>query len=229
MNLGERFAVLIPAAGSGSRIGGDLPKQYVPMLGEPVLRHTLRAFVAMEKCVEVVIAIDEVWKEIALQAAEGFRDVHFVAGGSERQHSIRNGLHALRSAPDVVLVHDAARPLVSTSLIERVVHAALNHGGAIPALPIGETVKLVDTDGRVLRTIPRDGLYTAQTPQGFRTDLLRRAYAYALETNFVGTDDASLVEHLGEPVVVVKGENANLKITWSEDFQRAEEELRKRG
>lgn len=228
MSGNSRFAVLIPAAGSGSRIGGDRPKQYVQILGESVLRHTVRVFADLEECTEVVIAIDDAWRNAAEEAAEGFAGVRFVRGGTERQHSIRNGLDALVSNPPIVLVHDAARPLVSARLIERVLSAVREHGAAIPALPIGETVKLVDSAGTILRTVPRDGLYTAQTPQGFQTDLLRRAYAHALDTGFVGTDDASLVEHLGEEVAVVQGEGENLKITWSEDFQRAEVALRKR-
>lgn len=222
------FAVLIPAAGSGSRIGGEIPKQYVHVLGEPVLRHTVRAFLDLEGCAEVVIAIDETWKEKAEEAVAGLPNVRFTAGGSERQHSIRNGLDALASDPEIVLVHDAARPVVSAALIGRVLFAAASRGAAIPALPIGETVKLVNADGTVARTVPRDGLCTAQTPQGFRTDLLRRAYDHARRTGFVGTDDASLVEHLGEPVITVRGDGGNIKITWSEDFGRVEEELRKR-
>lgn len=220
------FAVILPAAGTGSRTGADIPKQFVGVAGEPVLRHTLNAFAGVRECLQIILVLDDVWMQKGKQIADGMPTVQFVEGGQERQDSIRNGLDLLRPDVDLVLVHDAARPLVTEALIHRVLDAASTHGAAIPGLPVAETVKLVDEDGQVVRTVPRQGLYTVQTPQGFQVDILRRAYQHAAETEFLGTDDASLVEELGVPVKLVEGEWDNLKITWREDFGKAEEILR---
>lgn len=227
MDRNVRFAVIVPAAGRGSRIGGNLPKQYAEILGEPVLRHTVRRFASMEECHEVLVAIDEAWKRQAEEAVAGLPNVRLVPGGGERQHSIWKALAEIDAGHELLLVHDAARPAVSVPLIHRVARAAWKEGAAIPALPLSETIKRVGEEGRIVETVPRDGLYAAQTPQGFRADLLRHAYDHARHTGFVGTDDASLVEHLGEPVYVVEGEIGNVKITWEGDFGRAEETLKR--
>ncbi len=222
------FAVILPAAGTGSRTGADMPKQFVDILGEPVLRHTLNAFAEVSECLQIILVLDDVWMQKGKEIADGMPTVQFVEGGKERQDSIRNGLGLLRPDVNLVLVHDAARPLVTEALIHRVLDAASAHGAAIPGLPVAETVKLVDDGGQVVRTVPRQGLYTVQTPQAFQADILRRAYQHAAETGFLGTDDASLVEELGVPVKLVEGEWDNLKITWSEDFGKAEEMLRRK-
>lgn len=219
------FAVIIPAAGAGTRIGSSLPKQYVQIRGEQVLRHTLRAFAVLPECRGCIVAVDPHWKSEAESSASGFENIVFVAGGSERQHSIRNCLEAVPPDVGYVLVHDAARPVVSSDLIYRVLEKAAEHGACLPVLPIAETIKRVDEEGRVRGTVSREGLATAQTPQGFRVDLLRNAYRYALQHGIVGTDDASLVEEMGEPVQTVRGEWENVKITWREDFERAERSL----
>jgi 2-C-methyl-D-erythritol 4-phosphate cytidylyltransferase len=215
-------ALIIPAAGGGSRSGQSIPKQYVELLGRPVLAHTLRAFADVGDCTEIIVAISEEWREVAEGAAEGIANVRFVPGGTERQHSIAGALAALTTSPDLVLVHDAARPCVSRPLIERVIAAAERYGAAIPALPINETVKRVDAEGIILETIPRAELRAAQTPQAFRRDLLVAAYSYASENNLAVTDDASLVEAYGADVHVVDGEWSNIKITVAEDFRRVE-------
>lgn len=222
------FAVIIPAAGAGSRSGRELPKQYVELLGSPVLRHTLRAFAGTEGCRGIIVAIDAAWEETARRCAEGLENVRFIPGGTERQHSIANALALIgeRDA-ELVLVHDAARPCISRELIGRVLDAAGRYGAAVPALAINETVKRVGAGGIILETVPRAELRAAQTPQGFRRELLLRAYTHALKTGFVGTDDASLVEALGEEVRVVEGEPGNIKITLPDDFERAERTLAK--
>jgi 2-C-methyl-D-erythritol 4-phosphate cytidylyltransferase len=220
------YALIIPAAGGGSRSGQQIPKQYVPLLGRPILAHTLRAFADVAGCSEIVVAVNSEWRANAEQAAVGLPGVRFVPGGTERQHSIANALAALRTAPDLVLVHDAARPCVSRAVIERVIAAASEHGAAIPALPINETVKRVNGEGVIIETIPRVELRAAQTPQGFRRELLTAAYAYAATHSLAVTDDASLVEAYGAEVRVVEGEWENIKVTLPEDFRRAEEVLR---
>jgi 2-C-methyl-D-erythritol 4-phosphate cytidylyltransferase len=222
------YALIIPAAGGGSRSGQTIPKQYVELLGRPILAHTLRAFSDVAGCSEIVVAVNSEWRRAAEDAAVGIPGVSFVPGGAERQHSIASALAALRTAPDLVLVHDAARPSVSRALIERVIAAALEYGAAIPALPINETVKRVNAEGIIIETIPRAELRAAQTPQGFRRELIVAAYAYAATHQIAVTDDASLVEAYGAEVHVVEGEWENIKVTMPEDFRRVEEVLRSR-
>lgn len=217
----NRFSLIIPAAGSGSRTGRELPKQYAEIAGHRMLAWTLDAFLALESCAEIVVAIDDSWRDLAEECGGGDARVRFVAGGAERQHSIANALDALETDAPIVLVHDAARPCVDRALIERVVEAAATHGAALPVLGIAETVKRVDADGRVLETIPRAELRLAQTPQGFRRELLVRAYDFARAHRTVGTDDASLVEALGVAVYTTAGDTRNLKVTIAEDFDRA--------
>lgn len=223
------FSVIIPAAGSGSRSGRALPKQYVELAGAPILAHTIAAFLALESCVDVVVAIDEAWRDVATACAPDDPRVRFVGGGAERQHSIAAALAALRGDASIVLVHDAARPCVGRALIERVVEAASTHGAAVPVVAIAETVKRVDASGMIVGTIPRSELRLAQTPQGFERALLERAYSNAEEHRIVATDDASLVEALGIGVAAVEGDADNLKITLPGDFERAAAILKAKG
>lgn len=221
------FTAIIPAAGEGSRTGGSIPKQYVDLLGVPILTHTLRAFTELPNCLRVVVAVAPEWMSTAQRCAEGMGNVEFVEGGAERQESIARAIDRADPDSDLLLVHDAARPCLSRELIERVVQMAELFGAVVPALPIAETVKRVDEEGVIVETISRDRLRTAQTPQGFRADLLRAAYSHAAHNGVVGTDDASLVEAYGAPVRIVEGEAENIKITYPSDFGRAEEILRR--
>ncbi len=222
------FTLIVPAAGSGSRSGRQKPKQYVEILGSPVLTHTLRSFTSLEECKEIIIAIDGTWRREAEYAAVGIERLRFVDGGSERQESITNALSASDPAFPLVLVHDAARPCATTDLIERVLRATETFGAAIPVVPIHETVKRVAADGTIIETIPRDQLRAAQTPQGFQRDILMRAYANAAAHHIIATDDASLVEATGVVVHTVDGDWQNIKITIPADFARAEEIIRGR-
>ena len=219
------FAVVIPAAGSGSRAGGPIPKQYVVINGRPVIRWSLELFAGHPDCVEIVVAAAPGCLEEAARVCAGIRTAHLVAGSTDRQGSIRGALEALTSSPELVLVHDAVRPCISRELVDRVTECALSHGAAIPVVAVDQTVKMVDPQGRVLRTIPRADLRLAQTPQAFRRQLLIDAHDYALHHQIAGTDDASIVEAFGETVWCVPGSSANIKITHPEDFLRAEEWL----
>jgi len=218
----KRFSLIIPAAGYGARSGSTVPKQYVPINGVPMLAHTLHAFGRRADCGEIIVAIDPAWRKEAEQCATGLASVRFVEGGAERQHSIFRALAALNGSESIVLVHDAARPCITSALIDRLLEAAEQHGAAIPALPLTDTVKRVDGDGQVVATLARADLRTVQTPQAFRRPLLERAYHNANEQNLLATDDAGLVEALGEPVVVVVGDPHNIKVTGPEDFKRVE-------
>jgi 2-C-methyl-D-erythritol 4-phosphate cytidylyltransferase len=212
-----RAGAVIAAAGSSSRMsGGSKPKQYLELLGAPVLLWSMRAFVAHPGIDEVVVVLP------AADAASppswiGSLPVTVVAGGETRRASVRNGLQALGDDVEFVLVHDGARPLVPSSVIDRVLEAC-REAAAIAALPVADTVKMADDQGNVARTVDRSGLWLAQTPQGFRLDTLRDVHRRADADDYTGTDDAGLCERYGIPVRLVEGAVENMKITRPADF-----------
>ena len=217
-------AAVIVAAGRGARVGGDLPKQFRPIGGESMLRRALSMFVEHGNValVQPVIRREDVAHYRA--SASGFDVLPPAFGGATRQASVRAGLEALESRkPDIVLIHDAARPFASATLVSRAIAATAKTGAAIPALPVTDTVKTVDAAGFVEQTLDRNTLRLVQTPQGFAFPALlaahRRAAAEALE-DF--TDDAALAEWAGLKVSVFAGEPGNIKITDEDDFARAE-------
>lgn len=217
-------AAVVVAAGQGLRAGGDLPKQFRDIGGQTLLRRALNALL-QAGCIETVqpvIRMDD--RALFDQATAGLGLRQPVAGGATRQVSVRAGLEALEPlAPDIVLVHDAARPFVSPALITRAVEAAERSGAAVPGVPVADTVKAIDADARVTETIERGKLRLIQTPQAFAfTPLLaaHRKAAAAGRDDF--TDDAALVEWAGMTVVVFDGEPGNIKMTKPDDFARAE-------
>lgn len=214
-----KTAVIIVAAGRGRRMGASRPKVLLPLAGRPVLAWSVATFLRHPLIARVVIAAaDEAAARRALGGDAG--RVQLVSGGERRQDSVRNGLAAAGEV-DIVLVHDAARPLVEPSLIAAVIEAAAEFGAAVPLTPVAATVKRAGRDGFVAATVPRDDLGLAQTPQGFRAELLRRAFASA-PPDEPATDDATLVERLGVPVRVVEGSPRNIKITVPADLVLAE-------
>lgn len=218
-----RVAAIIVAAGRGERAGEGPPKQFRPLGGEPVLRRSLRLFAAHEAVEAVQPVIDPAFEPQYQQAATGLdKLLSPVPGGATRQQSVRAGLLALeKSSPDIVLVHDAARPLASPALVDRALTAVKKTGAAIPALPLADTIKRVDASGRVLETLDRSGLRAIQTPQVFTFKPLLEAHRKAAEAGRSDfTDDAALAEWAGIEVTTFAGEAGNLKLTTSEDFQR---------
>ena len=218
-------SVIFPAAGQGKRMQAGINKVLLTLGGEPILTRTLKTFSAVEEVGEliVVVAADEVAAvERQLQKVAGLKPFQVVAGGSERQYSIYNGLQRVADTADVVLVHDAARPLVTVKTIQAVIDSARAKGGAIAAVPAKNTIKVVNNEGLVESTPLRSTLWEVQTPQGFRKDILLKANEQALQDNFLGTDDASLVERIGVPVAVVKSDYRNIKVTTPEDLLIAE-------
>ncbi|GEO79906.1 bifunctional 2-C-methyl-D-erythritol 4-phosphate cytidylyltransferase/2-C-methyl-D-erythritol 2,4-cyclodiphosphate synthase [Pararhodospirillum oryzae] len=216
-----KVAALIVAAGRGTRFGGDLPKQYLTLGGRPVLRHSLARFAAHPDVAVTRAVIHPDDRDLYDQAAQGLATLlEPVPGGAERQDSVRLGLESLvEHTPDVVLIHDGARPLIDGALIDRVIAALAEHPGAIPALPVADTLKR-GAGGRVGETVDRSGLWRAQTPQGFRyPDLLAAHRAAAGRTL---TDDAAVLEAAGGTVALVEGAEENVKITTPIDLSRAE-------
>ena len=222
-------AAIFPAAGSSKRMGGGVNKNLLTLAGEPILLRTLKTFsrVARVKFLIAVVAAHEVETvEKILREADGLKPWRVTVGGSERQYSIANGLKLLPDDAEIILVHDAARPLISARTIDEVIDAAEKFGGAIAAVPAKDTIKLVDAGGFVRYTPPRAELVAVQTPQGFRREILLRAYERAAEEKFLGTDDASLVERIGGRIKVVTSSYSNIKITTPEDISVAETFLR---
>jgi 2-C-methyl-D-erythritol 4-phosphate cytidylyltransferase len=241
-----KVVVIIPAAGLGTRMAPlssakdakpHLSKQFTELAGTPILIHTLRRFAAVDEVTEIWIALRE--NEI-----EGFRErlqkesagvlgtkIELVIGGEHRQQSVEHALNAISAAPDdIVLVHDAVRPLVPREIIHEVIEAARKYGAAIAGLPAVDTVKQVErtAEGAIIKaTIPRAGVVLAQTPQGFRYDVIKKVFDEATADGFTGTDEASLAERSGREVAVVMGSPKNIKITTPGDMELAEFYLRK--
>jgi len=216
-------ACVIPAAGSGARFGGETPKQFLPLAGVSVLRRSLLAAASAPEIGAIVVAAPSGLVGRASEEARGIaKVVAVVPGGATRVHSVASALAALRGEPEIVVVHDAARPLASAKLFSRIVEAAQKHGGAIAGVRIDDTVKRTAADGSVHETVSRDRLWRIQTPQAFRGELLRRAHREAQKKGWEATDDAALVEKVGGTVVVVEGDAMNFKITTPDDFALAE-------
>jgi 2-C-methyl-D-erythritol 4-phosphate cytidylyltransferase / 2-C-methyl-D-erythritol 2,4-cyclodiphosphate synthase len=221
----SKVAAVVVAAGRGHRAGGEFPKQYRYIGGEAVIRAALSAFAGhpqVDAVQPVIHADDEVAFRTATSGLGGLRAA--VPGGASRQASVFAGLEALReTAPDFVLIHDAARPFVSSALIARAIAAAGEHGAAVPAISVADTVKRVDARGTIMATIDRDELRIVQTPQAFSYRLIVDAHARAAAADRSDfTDDAALAEWAGHRVSVFPGDAANVKLTTNEDFARAE-------
>jgi 2-C-methyl-D-erythritol 4-phosphate cytidylyltransferase len=214
----KRVGVVIPAGGSGQRMGGQF-KPYLALGGEPLLKLALAPFLERRDVVHVVIAMPRGLDD----KPDWLTDdrITIVQGGKERIDSVRAGIAALSEACEIVLIHDAARPLVSAELIERVIATAAQGVGALAALPANDTIHEVDGD-RIVSTPDRSRLYQAQTPQGFPRAMILAAHGRALSEGAHGTDDADLVVRYGGTVRIVEGDPANVKITRAEDLSAAE-------
>ena len=227
--------VILPAAGLGTRMAGPQPKQFLALDGVPILIHSLRAFASVQRGTAIYVAVrtTEIDRVEAQIAEYGFANrVRVVAGGDTRQESVSHALAALPAQPDdIVLIHDAVRPLIDAATIDRTIDAVAQSGAAIVGMPAIDTIKQVERTAHgalITSTIPREYVVLAQTPQGFRYSLLQRAFAEANADGFVGTDEASLVERAGIPVAVVHGSQVNLKITQPGDLELAEFYLHQR-
>ncbi|MBD2088878.1 2-C-methyl-D-erythritol 4-phosphate cytidylyltransferase [Microcoleus sp. FACHB-1515] len=222
--------LLIPAAGSGRRMGSDRNKLLLPLRGQPLLAWTLTAAKAAESIHWIgIIGQPDDWpdfKEIA--SSLGLR-VHLISGGTTRQESVYRGLQALPAVADRVLIHDGARCLATPDLFDRCAEALVKHSGLIAAVPVKDTIKLVESGSlQIAQTIDRSRLWAAQTPQGFEVEKLRRCHAQAEQQHLEVTDDAALFEHFGLPVQIVPGEDTNLKVTTPVDLAIAEYILQQR-
>jgi len=214
-----KVGAIIPAAGRGKRIGASVPKQFLEIQGRPLLHHTLTVFASCKLIDYVVLVmpradVDKMGEDW-LNKYEIVRKV--VVGGEQRQDSVYNGFSSLEEGTDIVVVHDGVRPFTTPQMITATVEAAQQHGAAITAIPVSDTVKQA-ADGFVKQTVSRDGLWRVQTPQAFQCGLLQQAFKKAKKDSYYGTDEGSLVEYLGERVKIVPGSELNIKITRKEDL-----------
>lgn len=214
--------LLVPAGGVGARLGGPVKKQFLSLCGESLLKLTLQKFLLLPEIKKIVVALPE--EDLSAQNKSfPHEKIKYVAGGTCRAESVKNAFAALgQQKPDaVVLVHDAVRPLVSLDLIRRVIAAVIDKGSAIPAVPLSDTIKMVE-EGCVRHTVNREHLFAAQTPQGARFELFEHACRFGPKDLTRVTDEAMLLESIGCPVHVVEGERENIKITTKFDFMMAE-------
>jgi len=218
-----KVGAIIAAAGFGRRMKADRPKQLLELNGTPIIIHTIRKFDASPLIDYIIVtALRESVEEVRelVRSADFRKSVAVVEGGERRQDSVAAGLEHLQSGTDVVAVHDGVRPFVSREDIENVVRQAERTGAAILAVPIVETVKQVEKE-LVESTLTREHLVLAQTPQAFRTEVLKQAFERAQKDEYYGTDESSLVERLGHPVAIVRGSERNIKITRPSDLTLA--------
>lgn len=219
-----RTSAIIVAAGSGSRLGVGQPKAFVTLGGRTLLAHSLATLAALGQIFEVVVTVPpgtENWANAEARRIGMAIPVKVTEGGSDRQDSVRIALSLTSAESELVVIHDAARPFASVALFERCIEAAARSGGAIAAIPVADTLKRVE-ENLIATTVPRAGLYQAQTPQAFRRRRLIQAHERARTAGITATDDSDLVERLGEKVEIVEAAALNLKITTRSDLQIAE-------
>ncbi|NMD43712.1 MAG: 2-C-methyl-D-erythritol 4-phosphate cytidylyltransferase [Firmicutes bacterium] len=220
-----KVAVLIAASGRGQRLGGKIKKQFLLLDGVPILARTLEVFVKHEAVNQIAVIVPEGELEPARKMIESFwtsEKISFVEGGKRRQDSIEQGLRILSRKAEMVCIHDGVRPFVSVELFEAVLEAAARCGGAVPVIPVTDTLKELSADGMINRTIPRERVGRVQTPQIFHRDLIIEAYRKARLLGVEATDDSYLLELFGEAICTVPGDGANIKITDPLDLLFAE-------
>lgn len=219
-----KTAVIIVAAGKGRRMGGEVDKQFLLLGTKEILAHTVQRFVDFSGIDEIVLVTGaQSCKDVAEMAVQyNWKKIRaVVAGGRERQDSVKCGIQALSADCEIVLIHDGVRPFISQEVIARCIETATATGACVAGVPAKDTIKICDASGRVQRTPPRDTLWQIQTPQAFRRAIITDAYEKAERAGFIGTDDASVAEFAGAAVQVVLGSYKNIKITTREDLLMA--------
>ena len=215
---------VVPAGGTGIRMGGTVPKQFLELNGKPILYYTLKTLQDCGIISELILVVPEKEYDNACTDWLGKPEIvtKVVVGGEKRQDSVYSGFCELSPQTEIVLVHDGVRPFLSHQMIQESVDAAREYGAAITAIPVNDTIKKVDDSGLVSKTVDREGLWRVQTPQVFRYELLEEAFKKANSEKFYGTDEGTLIEHLGKPIKVIEGSEQNIKITRPEDLRLSE-------
>ncbi len=220
-----QVSAIIAAGGRGRRMNSSISKQFLNIKGHPILYYTLKKFEKMDKIKSIVLVtgaddLDYTREEIIKRYK--FKKIRLVEGGKERQDSVYNGLRELSPQTDIVVIHDGVRPFVPVNIIEKSITAAAKYKAVGVAVPVKDTIKVVDKNHTIKNTPDRKTLWAMQTPQSFTYDIIMRAYEIAMRDGFYGTDDTVLVERLGLPVKIIEGAYENIKITTPEDIVFAE-------
>lgn len=213
--------VIIVAAGSGSRMNRDINKQFIKLNGKEIIAYTIEKFYKNEDIDDIVIVIKESEEEYFVKNIinkYGFDNVKIAYGGKERQDSVYNGIKKIHTNCDVILVHDGARPFVNNKIIKNSINEAKENNAVVVGVPVKDTIKVVDSNGNIVDTPNRALLWSVQTPQSFKYEIIKKAYEDAYNNNYYGTDDAMLVERIGYNVKMIEGSYDNIKITTEEDL-----------
>lgn len=222
----QNVTAIIAAGGLGKRFGNCVKKQFLELAGQPVLYHSLYRFEECKLVSDIVLVLPEdeldSYKKKIKKEGRFNKIIHIVPGGRHRQDSVYNAFNIISEETDIVVVHDAARPLISSGLIESTINEAVNQGCAICAVRVKDTVKKSGFNNHIESTLDRESLYFAQTPQAFRYEIIKKAYENAIADNFLGTDESSLVERIGYKPSIVHGSIYNIKITEPADINLAE-------
>lgn len=217
-----RTLAIVLAGGTGKRMGSPTSKQFLLLDSRPILVHTLQVFEECKPIDGVYLVVNHkdlpVIQEEVLEQYRFNKIMKLVVGGRQRQDSVRNGIEAIDESCDIVVIHDAARPFVSPSFIEKSIFLMEMYDAIIPALPVKDTIKVVSKEGYVIKTLERDALWNIQTPQTFKYELISKAYREGMAKKLFGYDDSTFIEHLGKKVKVVEGSPYNIKITTPEDL-----------
>ena len=215
---------VVPAGGLGTRMGGTVPKQFQHLNGKPILYYTLKVLQESGLISELILVVPKKEYDNACNHWLGKPEIvtKVVVGGVRRQDSVYNGFCEVSHESEIVLVHDGVRPFLSHKMIRETISAAREFGAAITAIPVHDTIKRVDASDLVSETVERENLWRVQTPQAFQYKILKKAFKKANSENFYGTDEGTLIEHLGAPVKVIEGSEKNIKITRPEDLELSE-------
>jgi len=217
-------SAVIVAAGKGIRMNDTVKKQYLPLTGRPVLSHTLAVFDECNLISKIFLVVSQndfdYCRNNILPMLN--KEIKLVTGGKERQDSVYNGLIAVGENNGIVIIHDGVRPFVNKEMLELCLRGAIKHGACIIGVPVQDTLKRISSSGDIEKTIERSNIWIAQTPQAFQYEIIRKAHENAMLKGHAGTDDAFLVEQMGTPVKIIKGNKNNIKITTREDLKIAE-------
>lgn len=219
------FATIIVAGGAGKRFGSKEPKQFLLLNKKKMFEWSILAFKKVKECKQIILVVPE-YKIDEMQKYKKVYNIDIVCGGKERYNSVQNGLKCVKENIDVVAVHDAARPLITSKIIKEVFDSAIKYGGAISASIARDTIKFSKNGKNISKSIDRNNIWQAQTPQMFKTEILKKVYSKKIPKNI--TDDAQLVEKLGKKVMLVDGGYENFKVTQPVDFMLAEYILKQR-
>ena len=215
-----RTIAIIASGGQGSRMGSDIPKQFIVIKGKPILAYTLLTFNACADIDEIILTAPSGYEALTEKIASTF-DIyklsHIINGGGSRQETVYNALQAAINA-DIILIHDAVRPFVTADDISHAMKGAEAYGACSLGVPVKDTIKICDKNGSVISTPPRETLWNVQTPQAFLSPVIKRAHEHARHECFTATDDAELAERIGHPTRIIMGNYANIKITTKEDL-----------